>query len=561
MALLANTWRDSQFTEGPPEADWTEGVGTVALREGFYRNPSRPDEEILIERDKSVKNQKNDVIRRDVEKFTYELPGAPPSEYNRETWARVYLPGIGRQLHRVELETIVYYPFTPWAQSDNLGRTRYLSAYVVYDLPQDPTAATSSEAAAKATAAGMTPGSTQDRVVSSGRLWSSANMDNAVVPETGAAQTTKWVDNVIIEHDFVSEEWDKWTVWTVEKDATRSGGVQWSGPTHHRKTGIKYKLPVPVEPPEISASNRSGGVHIEIKGGGATIINRYYGPMGRVEIRPEMYHVYRRTVTEPDRSQDDDLYGWWETPPTAEARRTILTNTDVTDFAGAPASALPSAESWDEPHDPDPEPPPTDTAFRRIATVENTKADWEEGWADFLDEDVEDTAEYEYYATAVIGSQESEDSNHETITFSGTGTRTYRITQPTPDTVDAVAPDDPAYPEEEFGEYIDFEIPTFDDPLETGEEITDRQFGANRREDFSIRLTVIHPLLGLEWGQKVKLPDVSWETYANALHLSTETDQDVWLLVGFNRRIERTKDGDWRSPETVLTLQERPRPS
>ena len=127
------------------------------------------------------------------------------------------------------------------------------------------------------------------------------------------------------------------------------------------------------------------------------------------------------------------------------------------------------------------------------------------------------------------------------------------------DVVDAIAPNDPIYPDEDFGEVVEFDLPA-DDPFDVGGEVADRQFAMNRKADFNIRLTVLHPLLGLEWGQKISIPNVDWDTFANAIHLETQTDNDIWMLIGFKKAIQRTKDGNWRSPDTVLTLQERPRP-
>ena len=237
----------------------------------------------------------------------------------------------------------------------------------------------------------------------------------------------------------------------------------------------------------------------------------------------------------------------------------ILTDTAVTDLDGVPTSPLPDPTSYTEPHDADPEPLPRDTEFRRIGEVENTQGKTDAGKATFLDTDVEDTGEYEYYATAVYGTQESTDSNHETKTFSGSGgTRNYRMVD-RETAVDAIAPNDPLYPEEDFGEVVEFDLPA-EEPMVVAPEIADRQFAMNRAADVNIRLTVPDPLLGLEWGQKLRIPTTSWETFANDLHLSTEVDNDVWMMVGFRRMISRSKNGEWSSPTTLLTLQERPRP-
>lgn len=562
MALNANAFTTSVLDPGPDQVEWTEGLGSVTVRIGHYKNLSRPDEEIMIDREKTVTNQYGHAIRKDIEYWHYDVPGAPPLRYERTTYAYLFLPGLGRAFRKVEEETQYFWAFSALTDEDNLGRTRIVNAYVVYDLPEDPTAAASAEGKEKTQDKGMRPGTTRDRIVSSGKLWSEANLDGAIVEDATVAQTTVWIDGVIVEQDLVEEEFDKWTKWKIKKNALRPGGVEWEGPEYTRKESYTYKLPVPLQPPKLSGKNSANGIVIDLEGGGAKIMNGYFGPRGTYHVAPEQYYIYRKVAVEPTRQPDDDLEGWWETPPAAGARRVILENTAVTDYAGNPASPLPLTTSYDEPHDPDPEPEPRDTAFSRIAEVDNINGKDDEGAATFLDTDVEETGQYEYYATAVYGTQESSDSNHETVTFGGGGTRKHRIISK-PYVVDVIAADDPGFPDEDFGEIVDFDLPIDPEDDEEGivDDIADRQFAMNREADFSITLTVLHPILGLEWGQKVKLPVIEWDTYGNMLHMVTQTEDDVWMLIGFQRSIMRNKDGGgWSSPETILTLQERPRP-
>jgi len=559
MALVPNTSHKATFDPGPQPVELTEGLGSQTIESGYFKNPSHPDEEILIERTKTVCNQVGTEIRRDEEEWVYDTPGAPPLRYDHRIYARTYLPGMGRSLRLVQEEITYFWCFSPLTKSANLGRTKVINAYVVYDVPKDPTAGLHGDALEKVLDAGYEGGTFQDRIISTGKMWDKANQDSAVVESATTTQATKWIKGVRVEHDEVDEEFDKWTLWTTKKDALRAGGVQVEGPKYIRKESYEYKLPVPLAPPKIEASAQDDGIKIEIEGGGATINNSYFGPSGTFHVAPTGYHVYRRILTEPERSPDDDLYERWETPPAAPASRMILTDTDVTDFDGAPADPLPAAGSWTEPHDPEPEDPPRDTSFTRIAEVENTMGDNDTGMGSFLDTDVEDTAEYEYYATAVYHTQESTDSNHETVTFSGGGgTRRYRLISK-PEVVDAIAPNDPIYPEEEFGEVIEFDLPAVN-PEEIAEEVADRQFDMNRAQDYKIKVTVLYPLLGLEWGQKISLPDVSWETFGNLLHLSTETEHDPWMLTGFKKTIRRGENGVWHKPEMMIVLSERPRP-
>ena len=567
MALIATRWEYANFFPSPDQSDWTEGTGGMSVTTGWYENPARPNEPILVYSAKAVLNQHGHEISSVVEEWSYDVPGGPPQEFVKEEWSRAYLPGIGgRRFRLVQKERVIFWTFSPLTSAHNLGRTKIISGYVVYDLPRDPTKATSSEAAAKTEDAGMTPGPVQDRIVQSGKLWSSANLGNSVVPKVDAGQEAKWVDNVIEEQDLVEEEWDKWIVWTMKKDMLRSAGVTWDGPRYIKKDNIRYRLPVPVQPPTIKVQNRVGGLNIEIKGGGAKIINPYYGPNGTIEMRPQLYHVFRAKNFEPDRTSSGNIGGFYETSPGPVSVRRVIGDTAVTMLDGSPTtppnSSLPAAESYTETHDAEPEPEEPDTSFRLIATVENENGDNTEGFGEWFDTDVEDTGKYEYYATAIIEDDESTDSNHESATFSGTGTRSYRLTVRSDDdgtSVDAVAPDDPALPPPDFGELFEFEIPTADDPFAVGTKIADRQFAARRQQDFSIRLEVLMPLLGVEYGQLVTLPALAWEAFGNSLHLSTEVESVDWSLVGFSLRVERSADGRWRSPTTNLTLQQFPR--
>jgi hypothetical protein len=558
MALVPTEWTDQTFPEGPSGVPGIEGRGGVNVRSGYHRNPGRQDDTILIESTKTVLNEYGTQIRRDKEHWTYELHGAPPTKYVREVFSNVYLPGLGRFPDRpVEVETIYYWPFTPLTTGDNLGRTRIVDAYVVYDKPVKETPLTP-EQVFEMIEAGTYPLETTDRIVQSGKLWSDANLTASIVPQQESAQITKWITGVIVEEELVEEEIDKWTIWNIKKYGLTSAGVEWSGPRHVRKTGHKYKLPVPVEPPKLDSDNIIGGIRLEMDGGGAVIAtkNQYFHV--RFFISPDRYHLYRRTVTEPERTPDDNLPPWWETPP-AGSISTILENTAVLDEDGNPTSPLPVAVDYSEPEDPAPADPPPDTEFRRIATVDNTKPKGETGYAQHIDKDVEDTGVYEYYATVEIGDQESANSNHVRATYNGGGTRTYRMITLPDGSVDAIAPDDPALGDPDDGDVVEFDIPTTD-PDPVVDDVAERAF-TQKEPDVQMLVTVKVPVFGLEWGQGAVLPNIEWETFAPGYHISTETVPDRWMVSGFKRKAQRTADGKWSTPNTIVRLQQRPDPS
>lgn len=561
MALIPTKYLESTLPINAEWAEATEQVSSITTQLGYYVHPQN-DDEVLISSKRTVLNRYDTEIRRDEEEWAYEVYKGPPLEYKRQCWSNVYLPGIGgRTLRKVEEEEIVYWPFTPFTDGDNLGRTRYLSAMVVYDIPLDPEKATTETQRDNAIAAGLLPTTINGRIIHSGKLWVNANMDNSIIPESGTKQVTIWVPHVIVEHDIIDEEPDRWIIWTVRKHALRSGAVEVIGPKEIKKTGFKYRLPYPIGPPTLEAESSTGGVNNEISGGGALIVNRWI-PQNKFSIKPEKYKLYRKKLSEPERSADEDPYGWWKTPPAVpDNTGSIIGTTAVVDFDGAPADALPGQTPWTEPQDPTPTDPPDESAFVLIATVDNVKdRNQDEGFGQYLDTDVVTGGEYEYYATAVIGEDESPESNHEIVTFNGVRNRHHiiskRVTEDGGVETDAIAPDDPSVLQDDFGEIVEFVVHTTDDPLDVTEEIADRQFATAAQEDKEITLDILIPLLGLEYGQKVILPQVVWTTLGSGLEMTSQTIGDEYMLKGFELNLSRDNSGKWSSQKTTLILQE-----
>jgi hypothetical protein len=463
----------------------------------------------------------------------------------------------------VETEKTLYWAFTPWTDGDNLGRTRIISAYCVYDLPVDPTAAASSEAKQKAVDAGLTPGNLQNLILQTGRLWSDGNKNSSFVENVGAPQMVKWVDEVIVEHDVVVEQPDRWLIWTIVKNKLKPQDVRINGPRDIKKTGFAYQYPYPIDPPKIKLENRSAGIFVEVKGGGSVITNPYFGDRGRIDIPADRYNIYRKKVAEPPRTHDDDPFGWGPDSAVGSSR-SLITDTVVEEFDGTPASALPPQASYTEPGDDSEPEEPYETTFELIATVDNAKVAQRSdfGYGDFFDQDVVDGAEYEYYATAVISEAESPDSNHETIIYSGPEHHQYRMGMLEGGRgADATAPSDPEIPDDDYGETEEFIVPFEPDEEVFGipelmDDIAPRVFAQNE-PDFRIDMGVLIPLLGLEYGQEVEMPVIEWDVYANDLHIGQETENDDWMLAGFKMKFERTNDGSWKSQKTTLTLQER----
>lgn len=566
MALVPSKTIETTLEVPAEWAEGTEQIQQIHTKLEYYTPAQGGDnnqdkEDLLIDSDRSVTNRYGTLISRDVEHWMYDVYKGPPTEYTRERWSNAYLPGIGgRVFRKVQEEQTYYWAFTPFTDGDNLGKTRKVSGWVIYDL-KVVEATMTDEARQKYIDAGKkVPGFLQV-VTDSGKLWEEANSDNSVVEESDAGQISIWKNDVIIEHDLIDEQPDRWIIWTLKKNTLRSGAVETIGPTEIKKTGFSYRIPYPIGPPKLDGLSTDDGVKLEATKGGALVTNSWF-PIDNFVIKPEKYRFYRKKISEPTRSPEDDPYGWWRTPPLVTDSTSIIENTAVTDFAGGAASALPGQTTYTEPHDPNPIDPPDAAAFKLIATVDNTKdRHTDEGYGTYTDQDVVSGGEYEYYATAVINDDESPHSNHEIITYNGAHDRHYRITKrELPDgtvETDALAPDDPlAAPgiEESMGEVTVLEVPTTDDPIEVTEQIADRIFSTAAMETLNLDLEILIPLLGLEYGQRVVMPQVVWEAFGSDRHLTSQTIDDEYMLQGFRLKVERSQDGSWKSQKTTLKL-------
>jgi hypothetical protein len=569
MALEPTKWIESVLEVPATWSDGTEQIQQVRLKMGYYvpaldpgegGSRNRESDDLLIESDRTITNRYGTAISREVESWSYDVYKGPPIEYNKESFSNVYLPGIGGRLYRkVEEEKVVYWTFSPFTDGDNLGKTRMISGWVIYNLKVEEYAMPAEERQ-KIIDAGMSVPTFEKIILSSGRYWREASLNDNIVEDESSPQVAMWKDDVIVEHDVVDEQPDRWIIWTVRKNTLRPGVVETIGPTEIKKTGFSYRIPYPIGPPEIELTHRQDGILIEAHKGGALVTNSWF-PINDYVIQPEQYRIYRKKLFEPDRTPEEDPYGWWKTPPVAPTQTSVIEDTEVTDFSGAAASALPGQTSYTEPHDPTPIDPPDETSFQLIATVDNTKdRHTDEAYGSYVDKDLVSGGEYEYYATAVIVDDESPDSNHETMAFNGAHDRWLRIgKRALPDgsvETDALAPDDPSVPgiEDEMGETVSFEVPTEDDPVEVTEEIAERVFATSSGEDLTIDVEVLLPLFGLEYGQRVIMPQVVWQAFGSDRILTSQTIDDEYMLSGFKLRFERDESGSWTSQKTLLKL-------
>lgn len=574
MALVPNQYSTTVFEIPLDTPEFTETMGTMSVTTGYYQahgdtTGSDKDGTVLIESERIVLNQLGMAIRGDTEKYLYEVFKGPPMEYTRETMSACYLPGFGRRFRVVEKEEIVYWCFTPLASGDNLGRSRFVSAFVVYDMPVvekplDP------ETAEKLKAAGFNVegATTLERVVQSGEKWDEATTKARVIEGEERTQFATWVENVIVEHELVEEEVDKWTIWNIRKNSIKPQDCRVEGPRHVKKTGFSYAFPFPLTPPKLSAKNFTStqyqGVKLEVTGGGVRIKNKWL--QNAFDIVPEKYNFYRAVISEPDRDPSGDPYGQYNIPPSAVPKPSIVGTTGTTDPDGVPEDPKPPSAGHTEPDDPAPPEEPKEVSYTMIGTVNNDNSRrWKDkGHAIFYDEDVENGAVYDYYAEAVVREVVSPESNHEQVSYTGISNRHRQIGIRRADNgdieVDADAPNDPELPPQDYGEVFEDDVPAIvdddDDAEDIIEDIAPRQFAASE-PDFNINIDVLIPLLGLEYGQSVKMPQILWDTFGNSLIMYQQTLPEDWILVGFTHRFEKNKTGSWSDQKTNLKLRRR----
>jgi hypothetical protein len=546
MALVPNKYTEQTLDEYDAPDEFSEAIGSVTVKCGWYESPAMR-EPILLEKTTIVRNAHGHENRRDEETWLYNRAGAPPMEYKRETYGRVYLPGrsgVTFGSSAVHLET-VREEFHPWSLfqpgSANLSRRRTTEGWVVYDLRAVDKELTTEEKAELELRGRLAVGP-GDVIVDSARPWSEAYKFGEIVRSADAPQRAIWRQPFESETELVFEEPDKFAVFSVRKNHLRDGPAEVRGPTYQRKEDFRYRLPVPILPPELEATEAAGeGIRLEVRGGGADV-----GDF----VAPERYRIERRTVSEPARSTNADPWELYETPPAAGTKAIGIVETDATDYAGAASSSTPADTGHTEPGDtsePDPE------AWSVLAELDNAADPADEGYATTLDADVVNAAVYVYRAVAIIGDEESAPSSPARITYGGTtNSSAIRIRSRTPGDgsleVDALAPADTELPID-YGELEVFDVPYLVDDLADGEELAEelarRQFAETRDAGLELELVTTEPLFVLERGQLVQTPAVEFSTTGNGLVLTSETEERAWRLDGFRlhfRRNEKSLD-------------------
>ena len=543
MALLPNKHTWQTFSEYDAPDEFSEAVASVTVKCGWYQSPAL-SEPILIEKTTIIRNHYGQINRQDDEDWSYRRAGAPPSEYTRETRGRFYLPkvsGLTFGSEPVLLER-VREEFWPWSLfqpgSPNLSRHRTVSGWVVYDMRSTDNPLTQEERDELAARNRRNEGD-GNLIVDSARPWHEAAKFGEIIRDADAPQVAVWREPYESASELVFEEPDRFSIFTITKNHLRDGPAALEGPSYQRKEDFNYRLPVPILPPEIEATELlDGGVGLEVTGGGAEV---------RVHIAPERYRIERKTISEADKDTNADPWTLYIGTPPSSTPAVGVEETDVTDLGGTPASSTPADSGHTETGD-DSEPDPD--GWLVVAELQNDADPADEGHATTTDTDVVNLGVYVYRAVAIIGSEESAPSSPERVSYGGATTGGQisirgRNTGDGAAEVDALAPSDLDLPLE-YGETATFDLPvlvdTMDEALELGEELARRQF-AEAEPGLELELVTTEPLAILERGQTIITPAVEWSTTGNGLVITSETEERAWRLDGFRLAARRGIDG------------------
>lgn len=571
MSLHATTWREDRFLAADGEFsnpdDYCQGVAEVHVKTGWYVDPAS-GEEFCVQREVTQSSHTGRVIRYELERYEYEIPGSPPRRRIAEVWGSVYLPQInpGRGYIKLEEEVEELYPWNGFTGGSNLSRIRRTSGYVIYDLATQRNNR-SAEGEQKLADRDQTSGSNPKLIVDSARTWREAISDGGIIEETDEPQVAHWVDPIETETEWVTEEPDKYTILTTTQSHIRPGDVRRDGPRYQKKELFTYRLPVPVSPPTLSASADGDGIRVEVKDGGADLWGRF--------VPPERYRILRRTVSTPGRGASVDPFGVWDDDPAEDDSRKIVSDVSYLNLAGAPiASPLPTASTYTEPGDTS---EPADDGWVVIAEVDNVGDRRGRPYGKARDEDVVSGSVYEYVAQAIVGRDESDYSNTASVSYGG-ATNSSRIrarVSRDPSTgaveVDILGPEAANILEEGYGDTITLEVPidlTFDlvsageegeettvrdetEARQFGEDVGTRYFAKYGNSALEATLEVAFPLLTLERGQLVSTPDATWRTIGNLAQIESQIDPNPWLVDGFRLSASAGKDGKLEGVSTT----------
>jgi len=544
MSLVANRVESRRLSDFKQPGEFGIGLGDTYLEQHIYDHP-KPAITLIIKEVKWATNKNGQLAYKEIDEWDYDEVTRCPRTHHKWIWALLWLPMLTSRESLVLVETQeTVYTYAGYLIGGPMDHRMVREGYVIYDTyPRAVDLKPSEIAALQKQGRRVTYGGTgYKKVVDSARDWRSAMDASGIVEKKTAKQVCDWVP-ISEERVWVEDDTQKVVTWTLTQSFIK-GGLPSLTRTEQLKEPEKWELPFTVLAPAIKAWDADGnptvpiadakGVAVEIKGGGGTTVDVDADwEQFLQKYPPDKYVVFRKTLVAPERTFTNDPLGMRVSPEpyAGSGMARPLEATAVTDFEGTPASALPAPEGYSETEDPTPPVPESWTQVGEAANAEKVKD--LPGRAMFFDKTVEHGAKYEYYAVAVVGTQESEASNHEIVQYEGPlGMST------NPSDLEVLGPPLPDVPDD-YGETVSLDVPTPDD---VAADVALRQFMQNGQNE-RIKVGQREVMLNLERGQLTKLPEASWKTSGIGLLTSSKVKPEVFTLEGFGFTASRDDMG------------------
>jgi hypothetical protein len=581
MGLIASRHEVTDYRDFPGADLFGTSLKNTIIEEDYYDHPY-PKFSILLHKVTSCSNPNGTVISREEEWWDYDETSRAKLGYSKDVYAWGFIPGVTNQpdLVLVEKERTVYtvkdYFIIGGADS---GHVTTRAGYVLYD--KHPTARTLSAAQqAVLTGRGFKASSVlvNGEIIDSGKKYAQALSEQRVVYDPNAPQVCKWKDPTEIEIVDVQEDTEKIVTTTIKKDCLHEAPPKIDRKETHKK-GLQGSLPITLDPPKIKAASAGAkGVYIDIKGGGGSYVS-YLGsgliPTPFTQpVSPDSYIIFRKTTAQPGGpATSTDPFGLWLSAPASvpQGIARVTQNAAVKDYAGNVVDPHPGETSYTVPENPT---PPTPDTWHQAGVVKNAVQEPRlPGAATFYDLAVDNGFSYEYFAVAVVGSAQSPDSNHETVTYSGpqsTSSGAQVVLKPkiAPGkggpidgalTIEVTGPDR-AGVGECYGRTRSYDpvwasFSSEQAALDFGTNVGQRQF-AKTSPGPEIKVTPSAVMFELERGMLTAIPALTWETWGNQLHLSSQLRSRAYYLNGFGWTVAMDQNGFITSQAGDLTLEE-----
>jgi hypothetical protein len=573
MGLSATRNVKSQLKDFPAAADFGTSLQDVTLEQDIYDHPY-PKLSLVLHQVRNATDINGNVISRTEEWWEYDELSRAKVSYSKDVYAWGYVPGITNQaaLVLVEQERTLYTVKSYYLGGPDAGRVTTRRGYVVYDQMPAGKTLTSAQQDKLRQLGRRVPGGgvlTHGEIVDTGRKYEHALSHKRIVYDPAAPQITVWKDPTEIEIVDVVDDWDKVITTTIKKDCIQEGPPTFDRKESHKEP-MTASLPVKVEAPVLSATPGAAGIRLEVtKGGGVftSFLGSALFPTPHDQhLRPDMYIIFRKTTYRPAPATSTDPFGLYVAAPPGSpvGLGKVTDNLAAKNYTGATVDPRPAQVSYTVPEDPT---PPTADSWSQIAKLDNAVQDEEkDGEATYTDTAVDTGFAYEYFAVAVVGANQSTDSNHVAATYVGTLTTSMSVSihstksNPAAITIDVKTPSlagaDDTYGRTRVYDPVRAAFASEAAATQFGQDVGQRQFALSDGFKPEVRITPTAILFDLERGMLADIPGIAWETWGNQLHLSSEVVPRTYYLNGFSWTITMGPDGTMAAQVGELIFEE-----